>query len=57
MHLMSTSKDKSILIFDLNKEKIIASYTLSSGGVNDFWINPIYENIIISVGQDRKITH
>ena len=54
---MSTSKDKSILIWDLNKEKRIASYTLSSGGVNNFRINPIDENIVISVGQDRKITH
>ena len=57
VHLMSTSKDKSILIWDLNKEKRIASYTLSSGGVNNFRINPIDENIVISVGQDRKITH
>ena len=54
---MSTSKDKSILIWDMNKEKRIASYTLSSGGVNNFRINPIDENIVISVGQDRKITH
>ena len=41
----------------MNKEKRIASYTLSSGGVNNFRINPIDENIVISVGQDRKITH
>ncbi len=55
VHLMSTSKDKSILIWDLNKEKRIASYT-QTGGVNNFRINPIDENIVISVGQDRKIT-
>ena len=57
VHLMTTSKDKSILIWDLNKEKRIASYNLSSGGVNNFRISPIDENIVISVGQDRKITH
>ena len=53
---MTTSKDKSILIWDISKEKRIASYQLSSGGVNNFRISPIDENIIISVGQDRKIT-
>ena len=57
VNLMTTSKDKSILIWDLNKEKRIASYTLSSGGVNNFKISPTDENIVISVGQDRKITH
>ena len=56
IHLMTTSKDKSILIWDISKEKRIASYQLSSGGVNNFRISPIDENIIISVGQDRKIT-
>ncbi len=43
---MSFSKDKSILIWDLNK-KIITSYTLSSGGLNNSRINPIDESIII----------
>ena len=56
IHLMTTSKDKSILIWDISKEKRIASYQLSSGGVNNFQISPNDENILISVGQDRKLT-
>lgn len=56
IQLMTTSKDKSILIWDITKEKRIASYQLNSGGVNNFKISPIDENIVISVGQDRKIT-
>ena len=55
-HLMSTSKDKSILIWDINKEKRISSYQQSSGGVNNFQISKIDENIVFSVGQDRKLT-
>lgn len=56
-HLMSSSKEKSILIWDLNKEKRIASYSMSNGGVNNFRVSPVDENIVISIGQDRKITH
>lgn len=56
IQLMTTSKDKSILIWDITKEKRIASYQLNSGGVNNFKISPTDENIVISVGQDRKLT-
>lgn len=56
LHLLTTAKDKSILIWDLAKEKRIASYHPSMGGVNNFQISPIDENILITVGQDRKIT-
>ena len=56
VHLMTASKDKFLLIWDLNKEKRIASYNLSSGGVNNFKISPIDENVVFSVGQDRKMT-
>lgn len=57
MHLLTAAKDKSILIWDLEKEKRIASYQLAMGGVNNFRLSPIDENILITVGQDRKITH
>jgi WD40 repeat protein len=57
VHLLTTAKDKSILIWDLTKEKRVASYHLSMGGVNNFQLSPVDENIMITVGQDRKITH
>lgn len=56
VHLLSTAKDKSILIWDLTKEKRIASYQQTMGGVNNFQLSPIDENILITIGQDRKIT-
>jgi WD40 repeat protein len=57
LHLLSAAKDKSILVWDLAKEKRIASYQISMGGVNNFELSPIDENILVTVGQDRKITH
>lgn len=56
-YLLTTAKDKSILIWDLNKEKRIASYQMSMGGVNNCQLSPADENILITIGQDRKITH
>lgn len=57
VQLLSTAKDKSILVWDLTKEKRIASYQQSMGGVNNFSISPVDENVLFTVGQDRKITH
>ncbi len=57
IHLLTTAKDKSILIWDLSKEKRIASYQQSMGGVNNFVISPVDENNLVTVGQDRKITY
>ena len=57
LHLLTTAKDKSILIWDLTKEKRIASYQITMGGVNNFQLSPADENVLITVGQDRKITH
>lgn len=57
VHLLTTAKDKSILIWDLSKEKRIGSYHPSMGGVNNFQLSPVDENILMTVGQDRKITH
>ena len=56
VNLLSTARDKSILIWDINTEKRIASYQQSSGGVNNFNLSPVDENILMTVGQDRKIT-
>lgn len=57
IHLLTSAKDKSILIWDLTKEKRIASYQLNMGGVNNFCLSPSDENVLVTVGQDRKITH
>jgi WD40 repeat protein len=57
VHLLTTAKDKSILIWDLVKEKRIASYQISMGGVNNFQLSPVDENILVTCGQDRKITN
>lgn len=56
VHLITSAKDRSILIWDLPKEQRIATYTMAVGGVNSFKVNPLDENMMISVGQDRKIT-
>ncbi len=56
IHLLTSAKDKSILIWDLTKEKRIASYQLNMGGVNNFTLSPTDENVLMTVGQDRKIT-
>ncbi len=56
IHLLTSAKDKSILMWDLQKEKRISSYNLAMGGCNNFCINPADEQMMISIGQDRKIT-
>jgi len=56
VHLLTSAKDRSILIWDLEKEKRIFSYNLTMGGCNNFCINPVDEQMMISTGQDRKIT-
>ena len=55
IRLLTSAKDRSILIWDLEKEKRIFSYNLSMGGCNNFAINPVDEQMMISIGQDRKI--
>jgi WD40 repeat protein len=55
VHLLSSARDKVILIWDLNKEKIIANYQQSNGGVNNFQFHPFDENMLFTVGQDKKI--
>lgn len=56
LHLLTTAKDRSILIWDLTKEQRISNYQMSMGGVNNFSTNPNDPNMLITVGQDRKIT-
>lgn len=56
LHLLTTAKDRSILIWDLTKEQRIANYQMPMGGVNNFALNKIDKNMLVTVGQDRKIT-
>jgi WD40 repeat protein len=56
IHLVSASRDKTILLWDLKNEKRITSHQQRMGGINDFDVTPD-EKIVISTGQDRKITY
>ena len=56
IHLLSCSRDKSILCWDLKNQKRISNQTLRMGGINCFAISPLDQNLYLSVGQDRKIT-
>lgn len=57
LHLLTTAKDRSILIWDLTKEQRISNYQTSMGGVNDFSLSPIDPYLLITVGKDRRIVH
>ena len=56
VHLLSCSRDKSILCWDLKSQKRISNQTLRMGGINSIALSPLDQNKYISVGQDRKIT-
>jgi WD40 repeat protein len=54
--LATSSRDKSLFIWDLEKQKRIHSFYQGMGGVNSFDI--YYDNnVILSTGQDRKISY
>jgi len=55
-HLLSCSRDKSILCWDMKSQKRISNQTLRMGGINCISLNPLDNNKYLSVGQDRKIT-
>ena len=55
-HLLTTAKDRSILIWDLTREQRISNYQMPMGGVNNFALNKTDPNMFVTVGQDRKIT-
>jgi len=57
IHLLTASRDKSILCWDLKNQKRISNQTLRMGGINCFAISPVDTNQFLSVGQDRKITY
>ena len=55
LQLITTAKDRNILIWDLTKEQRISNYQLPMGGVNDFVLSKKDKNMLFTVGQDRKI--
>jgi len=56
VHLISSSRDKSILGWDLKSEKRITNHTQPMGGINSFCVNPNDMSKFITVGQERQIT-
>lgn len=55
--LLSSAKDRSMLLWDVAKEKRVASYNNPMGGINNFeMMGDGTESTFISVGQDRRIT-
>jgi WD40 repeat protein len=56
VHMLSCSRDKSILCWDLKSQKRISNQTLRMGGINSIALNPLDPNKYLSVGQDRNIT-
>lgn len=56
LHLVSSSRDKSLLFWDLKTEKRVSAHIQRMGGINSFDID-FQSGLIISTGQDRKITY
>ncbi len=56
LHLVTASRDKSLLFWDLKTEKRISAHIQRMGGINSFDID-FATGLIISTGQDRKITY
>ena len=56
LHLISASRDKALLCWDLKTEKRVSAHIQRMGGINSFDIVP-GENLILTTGQDRKITY
>jgi WD40 repeat protein len=50
VHLLSCSRDKSILCWDLKSQKRISNQTLRMGGINCFSMCPFDSNKYLSVG-------
>lgn len=56
LHLISASRDKALLCWDLKTEKRVSAHIQRMGGINAFDIVP-NDNLILTTGQDRKITY
>eukprot|EP01029_Cantina_marsupialis_P011760 TRINITY_DN2617_c0_g1_i1.p1 TRINITY_DN2617_c0_g1~~TRINITY_DN2617_c0_g1_i1.p1 ORF type:complete len:615 (-),score=172.48 TRINITY_DN2617_c0_g1_i1:90-1934(-) len=54
-HVLTCSKDKSMLCWNIRDEKRVASLSQGMGGVNSVVLSRS-EDLVISAGQDRKIS-
>ncbi len=55
LHLLSASRDKALLLWDLKTEKRVSAHIQRMGGINSFDLVPDSQ-LVISTGQDRKVT-
>lgn len=55
LHVLSVSKDKTMLCWDLGEEKRIASHAQRSGGMNTVALN-LDQSIMLTAGQEKNIT-
>lgn len=55
VHLISSSRDKSILGWNLKEEKRVTIHSQGTGGINSFCMNPNDSTKFITVGQERQI--
>lgn len=56
LHLISASRDKALLCWDLKTEKRVSAHIQRMGAINSFDIVP-ENNLVLTTGQDRKITY
>ena len=56
IHLLSASRDKTLLLWDLKAEKRLSSHQQRMGGINDFDVSPDGK-LVLTTGQDRKVTY
>jgi len=56
LHLLSSSRDKALLCWDLKSEKRVSAHIQRMGGINCFDSVP-NSSLVITTGQDRKITY
>ena len=53
--LLSSSRDRALLCWDLQSEKRVSAHYQSMGGINSFDVIPNSSNVL-TTGQDRKVT-
>ncbi len=54
LHLLTSSKDRALLCWDLKSEKRISAHIQRMGGINSFDLVP-GTSVVLSTGQDRKV--
>lgn len=55
MHIISASKDRALLVWDLKLEKRVSAHIQRMGGINSFDVVR-GSNVVVTTGQDQKIT-